>query len=219
MIIFAYVKEFYYKSSNLYNVKFYLIILFSFLMGCVGKNSNNISDEVLAEVVNGKMALVIMQTTSQNYKFKPEIETIWFNTNLSGVVFNTRNYRTIYIPTVGLPNLATNYSIEAYVIQPGTYLLKTIKFPVGGQKLFAPEEYVQHHTDTNITFNVSGGEVVYLGNLVFNNINCLSYSEDIVKRIMELKDDYEQVQLSIEKQYPKLSNKLKKRLINIQFQG
>ncbi len=186
-----------------------IITLTTFLVGCTGRNLNLTKVEV-EEINNGSKALIVVQTAVTIPDGTIEacmvrlMELKWLNLSSSKESPPTQRYQMLYAPAI------LNTDIELYLVTPGHYKLKHLKY----NSLDHITSYTFECGDIDIAeFSVKGGDVIYIGKLIINVTNITS--DKFLKDGLNVQDNYDIAQTYMKKHYPEYSLKLQKRLVRL----
>lgn len=179
-----------------------LFILVVIISGCGGKTFMD-TDFEEKPLMDKTKALILMRTTGLTPDGdKVRIVTTWKNLKNENY-FSTSSHLSIF----GISDAHDKWF--SYMVDPGTYTLTDINFHDvrffrGGRQFFA------HNLKNMCTFNVEGGDVVYLGDVFFDTQNAR-----LIAKAINVEDHFEEAHAYLAEVYPTLSNQLTKRLITL----
>ena len=175
-----------------YRITLYLIAICA-LSGCV---ANKVSQKGIDAVQRGEKALVIIPCDSPVSGLFNHMHNVSCATNWQ------RGETEEYL------NQERHNSI--YVVNPGSYHLRSVQIITSVDQYGNTSEYSAGNIHNIAQFVVSGGDVVYLGNIDLD----LAKSK-VVSEMVSINDQYDNARTMMAKENPMLLNKLEKRLITL----
>lgn len=174
-----------------HKITIYLIAMMV-LSGCA---SNKVSQKGLDSVERGEKAVVIMPC---NTAIKAH--------DWHGLSKSINNFRCTTTWQRGATDqkLIQQLHQDVYVVDPGIYNLRSF-YAIG-----AGYEYSVHDLSYIAQFYVRGGEVVYLGDMLFDLTKSV-----LIAKMISIEDQYPRIRVMMAKENPVLLNKLDKRLMKL----
>lgn len=183
--------------------KLTIILIAVTFSGC---QSSRISEQKSNLVLNNEKALIVFTSSLNSSAFPGDFNsasTWWENINKKDEVFPSE-------PGAWEARGAWDYVLYTYIVNPGEYNLKGISSSRYSLRYFAKSEmiYTTFHVENLINnLLVSGGDVIYLGDIIFH------VNGDMIDYTVSDKH-YDKIYKDIEKRFPMLVHKLKKRILS-----
>ena len=195
-----------YKNDMIRNI-IYLTFLSILLNSCSGVF---VSQKQRNRILSGELSLVVMQTTpiintSLFSNSSRRISLTWDNLQKKDYSFSSENTHIL---------TGEIFKIEAYTVFPGRYSLTTLQnlFDRGGVE---SRNYISNF----IEFDVKGGEIIYIGNIVIDLKNYLMRDRAFLKKAISIKNNETFAKEFIEGKYPEFQGKLETRLLELNVQN
>ncbi|MCC8398898.1 MAG: hypothetical protein LN569_06470 [Rickettsia endosymbiont of Labidopullus appendiculatus] len=178
--------------------KLTIILIALTFSGC---QSSRIPGQSSNLVLNNEKALIVFTASLKSSSFPSDsssASTHWENINKEDEIFPSES-------ATWEATSAWDYVLYTYIVNPGEYNLKRIN-----SKYFTRSEFIYtiFHVENLINnLLVNGGDVIYLGDITFHvNGDMIDYT---------VSDKYyDKIYKDIEKKFPMLIHKLKKRILS-----